>query len=280
MMTQAQTKTATFITPPGYADALTGALAQFKTHSFSEQDRASLLDRVDDKFIIKQDNLTDLFTQIRNEYTLLEHDGITRFQYETDYFDTDDFKFFHMHHAGKSNRLKLRIRKYLDSKQAFFEIKRKNNKGLTTKTRKQSASTSSSAIFDETFLKNASIELSCRLSNKLIVRYQRITLMHKHANQRLTIDTHLQFIDPNSDQSCEINDAAIIEIKRQRGDHLLKLSSIHQYLKQTGYRPTTFSKYCMGCLLCQITGIKHNLFKANLIALGNAFTLTMIGDPR
>lgn len=277
MINQAQTEIGVDSTQQ--VDSLMNTLNQFKTHNLSDQDRASLLDRVDDKFVIKHADLSELFTSMLPDYTLLNQGDIYRFQYETNYFDTENFKLFHMHHAGKSNRLKLRIRNYIDSKKSFFEIKKKNNKGLTTKLRKQRAFLFSSSKFDDAFLKNAFIELTYPLKSKLIVRYQRITFMHKHANQRITIDTQLHFFDPNAKQSCEIKDGAIIEIKRQRGDHSLKHSSVHQYLKQKGYRTNTFSKYCMGCLLCQIPNIKHNNFKANLIAIKKSFTLAFMGDP-
>ena len=46
-----------------------------------------------------------------------------------------DFDLYHRHHIGRSNRFKVRSRRYVESDLCFFEVKYRNNKGRTIKNR-------------------------------------------------------------------------------------------------------------------------------------------------
>ena len=59
------------------------------------------------------------------EYNILEVNNDKFSEYESLYFDQEDFKFYNDHHRGKSNRLKIRIRKYKSNGLAFLEVKKK-----------------------------------------------------------------------------------------------------------------------------------------------------------
>lgn len=217
-------------------------LRKFDKHTLVSQERASLLNRIDDKFVIDIHQLTEMLAAISNEYSLLEIQGESLFSYETFYFDTHKFALYNMHHSGKKNRFKIRTRRYLESNRLYHEIKIKDNKGLTTKIRKEHREQGSQHHFDRELLNNTLNIEAETLEPKIKVNYKRL------------------------------NNIAIIEIKRDRENHQIKYSSIHRELKNRGYRKTTFSKYCMGCLLTNTKGLKHNQFKTNLLDLSKTLS--------
>ena len=57
--------------------------------------------------------------------------------YQTVYFDTVDLALYTAHHDQRRNRYKVRSRRYVDSSQAFLEVKHKVNSNRTIKSRTQ-----------------------------------------------------------------------------------------------------------------------------------------------
>lgn len=246
------------------SDIVKMMLRDFTRHPLSEQNRAALMTRVDDKFVIKKSDLPSLLIFLKNDYSLLAIDDQTIFDYQTTYYDTEDYQLYHLHHRGKSNRLKVRIREYLHSKECFLEIKEKNNKGITHKHRHQNFSKDGSLLLNSI---NLDLFVKDELLPKLQVNYQRITMLHKRLNQRITIDINLNYLSLISDIRCNLSEIIIIEIKRDRYDYGLRFSNLHKYLKSIGYFPSKFSKYCMGCVLTQTPSIKVNRFKDTILYL-------------
>ena len=247
-------------------------LRKFDKHTLVSQERASLLNRIDDKFVIDIHQLTEMLAAISNEYSLLEIQGKSLFSYETFYYDTHKFALYNMHHSGKKNRFKIRTRRYLESNRLYHEIKIKDNKGLTTKIRKEHREQERQHHFDRELLNNTLNIESEKLEPKIKVNYKRLTLLNKTSNQRVTIDLNIEFKNIETQYTKQLNNIAIIEIKRDRENHQIKYSSIHRELKNRGYRKTTFSKYCMGCLLTNTKGLKHNQFKTNLLDLSKTLS--------
>src|SRR5690349_10066554 len=98
-------------------------------------DSVKLQDRVDTKFMFKENILEMILKGMLNDYRILEVANHRYSNYETLYFDTDDFSLYRQHHNGKLNRFKFRSRKYVESDLHFFEVKFKSNKGRTVKER-------------------------------------------------------------------------------------------------------------------------------------------------
>ena len=93
--------------------------------SFShEMDAVKLMNRVDTKFTISEKQFLEVFVDLKDEYNILEVNNDKFSEYESLYFDQEDFKFYNDHHRGKSNRLKIRIRKYKSNGLAFLEVKK------------------------------------------------------------------------------------------------------------------------------------------------------------
>ena len=74
-------------------------------------------------------------TGLARQYEVLEIDNKRFFKYQNLYFDTDDFFFYHQHHNRNLSRYKVRFRRYVDTNQCYFEVKHKNNKRKTLKSR-------------------------------------------------------------------------------------------------------------------------------------------------
>jgi hypothetical protein len=147
------------------------------------------------------------------------------------------------------------MRKYLVSDICFLEIKKKNNLGITNKTRTR--------IKDfETILSSQSKEfISDSQINNLLLEpvlynnFNRMTLVNKYFSERVTIDTNLSFRLQGKEK--KLDKLIVIEIK-QEGKRLN--TTINKALKSMSILPTNFSKYCIG-ITNTLDNIKSNRFK-------------------
>ena len=230
-------------------------LSSFDKISLDEMNGVSLMKRVDTKFILSESQLLKVFSKIQKDYKVLEIDNERLMQYSTLYFDTQNKKCFKEHHNGKLNRYKIRMRKYLVSDLCFLEVKKKNNLGVTNKTRRQ--------IKDfETILSSGSKEFiynsqinDLLLEPALYNNFNRITLVNKNYPERVTIDTNLSF--KSADKEKIFDNLVVIEIK-QEGKRLNTV--MNKALKLMSILPTNFSKYCLG-ITNTFDNIKSNRFK-------------------
>ena len=230
-------------------------LSSFDKISLDEMNGVSLMKRVDTKFILSESQLLKVFSKIQKDYKVLEIDNERLMQYSTLYFDTQNKKCFKEHHNGKLNRYKIRMRKYLVSDLCFLEVKKKNNLGVTNKTRRQ--------IKDfETILSSGSKEFiynsqinDLLLEPALYNNFNRITLVNKNYPERVTIDTNLSFKSANKEKI--FDNLVVIEIK-QEGKRLNTV--MNKALKLMSILPTNFSKYCLG-ITNTFDNIKSNRFK-------------------
>src|SRR3954465_3571724 len=110
-------------------------LSLFDPITLKEMDSVKLMNRTDTKFIFNLKHFAPVMEQIVKDYRVLEVEGKRLSRYETLYYDTGDFDLYNEHHKGKLNRYKIRHRTYIESDIGFLEVKFKNNKGRTIKTR-------------------------------------------------------------------------------------------------------------------------------------------------
>jgi hypothetical protein len=230
-------------------------LSSFDKISLDEMNGVSLMKRVDTKFILTESQLLKVFSKIRKEYKVLEIDNERLMQYSTLYFDTQNKKCFKEHHNGKLNRYKIRMRKYLVSDICFLEVKKKNNLGVTNKTRKQIKDFETILSSDsKEFIYNSQIN-DLLLEPALYNNFNRITLVNKNYPERVTIDTNLSF--KSADKEKIFDNLVVIEIK-QEGKRLNTV--MNKALKLMSILPTNFSKYCLG-ITNTFDNIKSNRFK-------------------
>jgi hypothetical protein len=220
-------------------------------------DAVKLMDRTDTKFVFSAQQLPTILKQLKNNFRILEVEGVRQSRYETLYFDTPDFQFYHRHQTKKLNRYKVRARKYVESDVNFLEIKFKNIKGRTVKER---IKTSEINQFFESHQEEAKfIErktgVNCeRIQPALWVNYNRITLVNNNHSERLTIDVGLNF--EWEGEVADYSFLVIAELKQGKAER----SVFSGIMKSLFIREGGFSKYCIGIASLH-PEIKQNNFK-------------------
>jgi len=239
-------------------DDLLVKLDLFDPITLEEMDHVKLLDRLDTKFIFRADKLPGFLEQLKNDYSVLEINGLRISRYETRYFDTQDFMFYLHHHNGKLNRYKIRYRKYVESGTTFFEVKLKNSKGRMIKKRVQVDGTDDVIRGKaEEFLKQTTKLHSAAFNPSLNVFYSRMTFVNRNSNERVTIDTGLSY--NISGKKISFPRLVIAETKQTRSGSSPFISLMHGH----HIRSITVSKYCLG-IASLVDGIKKNNFKFKL----------------
>ena len=238
-------------------------LKQFKPISLLEIERVKLMNRIDTKFTLAENKLYELLDRIKDDYFILEINKVRNSKYHTVYFDTPDDKMYVAHHNGRYNRYKVRHRSYLESNISFLEIKFKNNKKRTIKTRIPCD------VFQNNFDKDQIEFLEEKLpfeigslKTKLDNRFSRITLINKNFKERCTIDTKILF--ESKGMATSLQNISIVEVKNENGSR--KDSKIFDALRDLHMRPTSISKYCIGRVLSD-SYLKSNTFKRTILKL-------------
>lgn len=231
-------------------------LRAFEACTLPEISDAALMRRVDTKFVFPARILPSLLPDLRVDYNVLEVDGVRVQHYQTVYYDTPDFQLYRQHHNGARDRFKLRVRSYLDSEADFLEVKRKDNRNCTHKTRLQ---TGAEVIVPsprvDSFLQSNFPWGEAALVRKITNRFYRITLLSKSEQERLTLDLDLRFMCPAG--AFSLPGVAIAEVKQPR---FSVDSAFMAAMRKAGYRPIRFSKYCVGVALAY-PQVKRNAFK-------------------
>lgn len=238
---------------------LENQLQQFEPITLVEMDNVSLMNRTDMKFVLEINFLPIVLDAIQPFYKSLEINGKRFFNYKTDYFDTNDFQMFTAHSNGKQNRFKVRYREYLGSNLSFLEVKFKNNKGRTLKSR-------ISSWFGNEFINPVDVDFlqektpfsHHQLQHALTNEFTRITLVNKKDKERLTVDFSLRFKKENI--SKRLPNLVIIEVKQEE---MNINSKVVQVLRKHGIRQASFSKYVSGAILLN-KRLKYNQFKTNM----------------
>ena len=88
-------------------------LSTFDQITLSEMDDVKLMSRTDTKFVFNLELLPEILQQLQPHYRVLNVSGVNISDYQTLYYDTDDFLFYHQHQCGKANRCKVRYRTYV-----------------------------------------------------------------------------------------------------------------------------------------------------------------------
>lgn len=235
-------------------------ITEFKPIELQEMEKASFMNRTDEKFWFHSKHLPGIIQSIYNDYYILSIKGQNKFPYATTYYDTADDEMYIMHHNGKLKRIKIRKREYVFSGLTFLEIKEKNNKGKTLKRRiERSVPKSNGFTAKESELINTTTAFdTSSLKSTLKNSFTRITLVNKNFTERCTIDYDLTFKANKTTRP--LDSIAIIEIK---SDKFNKESPLKKCLNDLRIRSSGFSKYCIGRVLTD-PDIKNNTFKKKL----------------
>jgi hypothetical protein len=236
-------------------------LKLFKPIDLAQMDAVKLMDRQETKFAFHKQQLLDLLETLSKDYDILEVNGVRNSAYTSLYYDTPDFFLYHQHHNGRRNRYKVRHRTYLESDIGFFEVKFKNAKGRTQKSR-------ISLLQEDTNYeveKNQFIQKKTPINPQTLrpvvwINYKRMTLVSKQSLERLTIDTGLEM--GFGSNSIALPGLVIAEVKQAS-----KAESVFiKLMKDYHIRPGSLSKYCMAIGLTHAE-VKKNRFKPYLTQL-------------
>ena len=237
-------------------------ISAFTPIHLEQMDRVKLMNRVDTKFAFDLTILSDILPELVEKYAILEINSVRTPSYQSQYFDDQNLTFYKDHHNGRTNRFKVRIRKYIESNLLFLEIKHKF-KGRTIKKR----------IEVDDFKVNLTSEMNAFINDNKAAKsalmpilenaFHRITLVNKTKNERLTLDFDLSFKRENTTK--EFKNLVIAELKQEKID---RTSPFFVAMKNRIIRPYRLSKYCLGAMaLYEKEKIKINRFKRKYIYL-------------
>lgn len=228
----------------------------------------AFLQRFDTKFLMASQTLHSLLEALQDQYAILEIEGCRIFQYDSVYYDTAACSLYHKHRRGMEGRQKVRIRHYLDSGLCYLEVKTKR-KGKTDKQRlRRQTAEFNFSVNEEAFLSDLGLNAS-ELSPYLRTTFSRITLKNLTVPERATFDVGVQMLHLQNGKRMSLGALCIGEMKRDRSaGH----TALWHMLKNSGIRPTGFSKYSIGMALTQ-PQLPSNTFKPVLLRLPKYATL-------
>lgn len=232
----------------------------FETLSLKKLPKDSLLlSRVDTKFTFSIELLEDVLKECISHYYIVTVNENRQCRYETKYYDSNDLAFYHHHHAGHASRLKIRLRKYVETENYFLEVKHRTNKGRTLKPR---IALTGNEQLPLKFLSNEAFrEINITpfnlLHESIQVNYTRLTLASKKSAERVTIDTGLEFV--NGSKKVSIPDLVIAEVKQDKSCS----SAFKQVMNTMHLRKGSISKYCFG-IMSLYNNVKKNRFKEKI----------------
>jgi len=233
-------------------------LDQFATHQLRELSKLELMDRVDTKFVIPRALVADLLTMLQHDYSALEINGQRRFRYVNTYYDSAGYHHYLCHHNNRMNRFQIRLRSYIDTKTSFLEVKYKNNKHRTLKTRMPVTPEQSDAGADLTaFLSDTGLPDCHALQPIQTGSYFRVALVNQNRGERITLDSGLYFYDITQKLRHALGPWVIVEIKQYQRN---RLSPLFQWARNHGLRTIKFSKYCMGVYFTGPDHLQRNRF--------------------
>lgn len=221
-------------------------------------DSVKLMNRTEQKFMFHSSALPDLLNKLGRTYKVLQVNNSLASTYKTLYFDTQAFSLYLSHHNGRLNRYKVRCRNYIESNTGFLEVKFRNNKGKVLKERivqHEIPLQWNDSSLD--FLSEKIPDDPRQLAPSVWVNYQRITLVNRMFNERVTIDMNLEFTKGKLNRKLE--NLVIAEVKQA----VRLRTPVLDVLRQLRIKEGALSKYCLGVTqLCP--HIKNNNFKEKL----------------
>ncbi|MCC6267870.1 MAG: polyphosphate polymerase domain-containing protein [Dehalococcoidia bacterium] len=240
-------------------DDLGGQLVPFEPVSLAEMDSVALFERRDTKFVLSETRLAAFLEALAGRYRVLEIDDTRVHGYRTVYFDTPGLGLFYDHHNARARRFKVRSRMYVDSHASYFEIKAKDGRENTVKsrTRTQRMVTAVSPV-ESTFIETHAPYPLGELAPRLLNSFSRITLVDLERGERLTLDLGLTFAA--NGEVAGLPGLVVAELKQPRAAHDSPFLAL---ARETNLHPSGFSKYCIGVSLLY-PGIKHNAFNPEL----------------
>lgn len=222
-------------------------VAGFEPISLDELEEAAALQRrVDHKYLISQQQFSQLAAGLQRDHRVLGIEGERVFAYESVYFDTDSLRCYEDHVASRRPRFKARSRLYQATGTCMFEVKLKRTDGETDKrhldqpVEAHGSITPEARDFLEATLADAGFEVG-ELRPALITSFVRATFGSRSVSARATCDFRVHFSLPDGPATQLRDDLCLVETKSEEGR-----SPADQLLAEIDARPRSFSKYQVG----------------------------------
>ncbi len=189
---------------------------------------ASFLKRIDRKFLLTTKEFKETLEDFKKDFRVLEIAGQRMFKYDNVYMDTSDYKFYNDHQNGVNPRTKIRTRLYKDSDLTFFEYKHKKD-WVTTKYRYQFPMDEHGIMtkwkkrfFEWVWQSINNGEKAPHITPAIRTTYDRITLVSKNGEERMTIDFNIKTknLRRKNARVVELKNLVIIESKTLKKDAL------------------------------------------------------------
>ncbi len=211
---------------------------------------AALLTRVDRKYALDRRDAEAVLADLDPTTRVLEIDGQRAAAYESVYFDTPELLSYRMAAHARRRRFKLRTRSYLDSDEAWLELKTRGARSTTVKDRmpydilQRDVLTAEARSYADEALDDLGVDAPV-LRPTLITRYDRTTLAVPDrsvpsSKSRATVDTDLTWEDQ---YGTELRRPDLVIIETKSG---ARTSEVDRLLWRHGHRPTTISKFGTG----------------------------------
>ncbi|MDR1852676.1 MAG: VTC domain-containing protein [Propionibacteriaceae bacterium] len=206
-----------------------------------------LLDRVDRKYLLEPEELSDALAWLPAGSFALEIDGQRQFGYRSEYFDTPTLASFRAAALKRRRRYKVRIRSY-DSGLSWLEVKLRSGRGRTQKLRIEQDSFEPTWVGEVLASAGFPASQAWELYPTLEVAFTRSTLLiptgtnpADSAGQfaRVTIDTDLAWREPDG----YWQESAVTVLETKSPGHF---TAFDKALWRSGIRPARFSKYATG----------------------------------
>jgi hypothetical protein len=207
---------------------------------------AALQTRIDRKYVLPRVDAERVLASLDPDTRVLEIDGSRGSLYESVYFDTDDLLSYRMAALGRRRRFKLRTRSYLDTGDAYLELKTKGARSATVKERLEydirhrDELTAAGIAYAAPPLEELGLDDPDRLRPTLVTRYLRETLYLPGSGSRATVDTELRWEHAAGD-ALALPELAIVETKSAGA-----ACEVDRTLWRAGHRPATVSKFGTG----------------------------------
>jgi hypothetical protein len=205
----------------------------------------SMARRYDTKFVLERGAMDKFLDQTSTSFAALEISGRRDFTYKTTYFDTSDLLLYRDHAQGRTRRVKVRTRRYVESNRERLEVKAKLGNGQTQKTFFEDRSGLGPLeikLIDQAISQTHSAPRYSDLATKLIqsatTTFVRSTIINQRSVERLTFDSSLS-LEFNGKQILLSPELVLVEVKS-----LNLISDTVRQLRRIGFHPTSFSKYC------------------------------------
>lgn len=198
-----------------------------------------------------------ILSGLSDSFRLVERDGEAVSHTILVYCDTPDFRIFHDHLNGKLNRIKIRARSSGNDGLDFLEIwQRKNRGGMVRK--KYPLGEESLEYSANQVLMSFSPELGMAgVLPVLVARFNRLVLLRDDGNERITVDTGLEFFKPDGTGPLRsYRNLAFLEMRKVKNGP----SYLDNILKDNNIRKQRSSKYCLG-VTALYPCVKANAYK-------------------